>query len=293
MGETTGIAWTDHTFNPWIGCTKVHEGCRNCYAETLATTRMGRQWGVGAERRVTSESNWKLPGRWARAAGKAQVRRRVFCASLADVLDEEAPKWAQDRLWEVIRQTARVGLNGEGTSKHLGAFGLDWQLLTKRPERWEIIPEDVRPLVWLGTSISDQKTHDKYGAELLKAEGFRLLFYSYEPGIGPVDLRRECAGCPDCTATNRHIPLKLGWVIVGGESGKEARPFAVEWAASVISQCRNQVPVFHKQLGSNPYTINLDADDGREWLVLRDKKGGDPSEWPPELRVREFPKEMP
>jgi protein gp37 len=265
MGETTGIAWTDHTFNPWIGCTKVHAGCANCYAETLATTRLGRKWGAGAERRVTAPDNWKQPLRWARAAVKAGVRQRVFCASLADVLDVEAPEGAREALWDLIRKTA--GITG---------LGLDWQILTKRPERWEIIPKDVRRWVWFGTSISDQKTADEWGGRLLRARGFRLLFLSYEPAIGPANLT--------------HLLPDLGWVIMGGESGAGARPYGLEWARSAIAQCRAAgVPFFHKQAGAEPFSHNREADDGREWWAFHDKKGGDPSEWPEDLRVRQFP----
>lgn len=291
MGETTAIQWTDHTFNPWIGCTKVHAGCTNCYAEKLGTTRLGVKWGDKAERRVTSASNWRLPGRWARAAAKAGVRRRVFCASLADVLDERAPAEAQARLWQLIRETTHLCSresdrlrpcrdfgtavdDGDRRCAACGApcGGLDWQLLTKRPERWEIVPEDVRPLVWLGTSIADQRTADEFLPRLLAARGFAKRFVSAEPLVGPVKI-----GCLRTDLGHRRID----WVIVGGESGPGARACYVSWIDSIVEQCSAaRVPCFVKQLGAH----HMPNDIG-----VTDKKGGDWMEWPMTLRVREFP----
>ncbi len=297
MGEITGIAWTDHTFNPWIGCTKVHTGCKGCYAEALATTRLGRQWGPGAERRVTSPANWKLPARWARAAAKAECRRKVFCASLADVLDVEAPKEAQVRLWQLIRETANVRAH-DGRSCPIGPhvghehhchFGLDWLLLTKRPERWELIPEDVRALVWFGTSISDQETANEWVPRLLAAEGMRVRFLSAEPQVGPIDLRRWIGPAVVGTLGAVEIDANWGisWVIGGGESsqGKHvARPYDLAWPRTLLEQCRAaREPFFHKQLGDRPVASLADLP------YHPTGKGDDPAEWPPDLRVREFP----
>jgi protein gp37 len=306
MGEITGIAWCDHTFNPWIGCTKVHTGCKGCYAEALATTRLGREWGPGAERRSTSAANWRLPYRWAKAAAKAGVRRRVFCASLADVLDEEAPTEAQARLWQVIRDTApeahpRCGAGAEhvasacprGVHAHVPGLmgGLDWLLLTKRPERWALIPEDVRRLVWFGTSISDQETADQWILRLLTAEGFRLLWLSVEPQIGPISFNRCTAWDP-----NEHSFYLEGisWVVVGGESSQgrhQARPYDLKWPRGLLAECRAAgVPFFHKQLGDAPVEMETAHDVRRDWdSPIRAHHGADPAEWPEDLRVREFP----
>jgi protein gp37 len=332
MGDTTKIQWTDHTFNPWIGCTKVHAGCTNCYAE-VQNARWGYNgalpgrgsgtWGNGAPRHVTADANWKKPLQWARAAAKAGKRARVFCASLADVLDEEAPIAAQYRLWDTIRSTAdrcghgiprwlcELSINDVGGCSSIGG-GLDWQILTKRPERWELIPADIRPLVWLGTSISDQKTANEWIPRLLKAQGFRLRFLSIEPMVGPVVLPRICAcGCGleeraavreamnTPAALNRDqaeagIKTTLGvdWVVVGGESGHGARPFDVQWARSIVEQCNTAgVPCFVKQLGARPLAGEVKRAGQMVPFVMRtaDKKGGDPSEWPADLRVRQFP----
>jgi protein gp37 len=118
MGKETAIGWTHHTFNPWRGCShavgpngETHPGCINCYAEFLVCEkfRMGGvkgEWGPGAPRTVAAESAWKDPPRWARAAAEAGERRRVFF-SLGDPLDEEAPKEAQERFWQLIRNGAQ------------------------------------------------------------------------------------------------------------------------------------------------------------------------------------------
>ncbi|WP_197282885.1 DUF5131 family protein [Novosphingobium sp. ST904] len=90
MAENSAIEWTHHTFNPWIGCTKVGPGCDNCYASDLATVRLGVKWGPGEERRHTAASTWKQPRVWNRKAEAVGTRFRVFCASLADVFDNEA-----------------------------------------------------------------------------------------------------------------------------------------------------------------------------------------------------------
>src|SRR6266404_3416295 len=120
MAENSKIEWCDHTFNPWIGCQKVSPGCDHCYAEAMMDKRYGRvKWGPHGERKRTSEDNWKKPLVWAKRANGH--RPRVFCASLADWLDNRvAPRWRSD-LGRLIEDTPE----------------LDWLLLTKRPENYE------------------------------------------------------------------------------------------------------------------------------------------------------------
>lgn len=202
-------------------------------------------WGEvwqGGDRVVVADSTWAHPLKWARAAAKSGERHRVFCASLSDVLEvpkepTEFPRgWtpkqcneaalrvaivrgaletARERLWDTIRQTAFVDgtarrmishRNSDGTYPVMpNSAGLDWLLLTKRPENWRMVPEDVRPLVWLGTSISDQTTAEEWVPRLLDAQGFRYRFLSVEPMIGPVDLSQwteRIDHCNHCGAEN-------------------------------------------------------------------------------------------
>lgn len=322
MGEETKISWTHHTFSPWIGCSHarfppghpkaghVHSGCVHCYAQTLNAFHVGwngGRWGPGAPRHVAAESAWKKPLAWARAAAKAGERRRTFF-SLGDPLDEEAPKEARLRYFQLIRDTAVVKPDGTPLPSrywpdlalmlNTGTFtaaGLDHLLLTKRPWRWPLIHEDVRPLVWLGTSASDQETWDAWVGELRKAQGFRHLFVSLEPMVGPVDDMD--------LATQNRLGGRIDGVICGGESGSKARPFDLAWARSVRDQCRSAgVAYYFKQAGARPCdapetwrewrgrgasTVGLDSKMMR--VVLSHPAGADPSEWPEDLRIQEMP----
>src|SRR5580692_4023996 len=247
----------------WIGCTKVSEGCQNCYAENLMATRYGRvRWGIDGTRSRTK--TWNDPKRWNRQAERDGIKRKVFCASLADVFEDrgELMPWRED-LFKLIDDCP----------------WLHWLLLTKRPENIRRMWPDAneRENVWLGTSISNQRNADECIDRLLDARFLSpVLFLSLEPQIGFVDLRPWLD--PD--------PL-IHWVIVGGESaqGHPARRFDVEWAVDAVCQCRppfSNVPVFIKQMGSNPYMY------GKPY-PLKDSHGGDMAEWPETIRVRECP----
>jgi protein gp37 len=304
MGEATKIQWCHHSFNGWIGCSKVSEGCRNCYASDATPTRIARSkglelWGVGAARKVTSDANWRLPLRWNRAAEKAGERRRVFCASLSDVFEDRRDlDEHRARLWELIRATP----------------WLDWMLLTKRPEAMlRMWPTDAPRNAWSGVSVEDQKTADERIPHLLSVPA-AVHFVSYEPALGKIDFTRICAGTsPHNALTGAHLfsgPYSKDWptgidlIIVGGESGFGARRFRLRWARDVVRQCRTaKVACFIKQIGAFPTQsreedyaadgILLDDEglEGRKQGRLRivDKKGGDISEFPRDLRVREMP----
>ncbi|MGD8911282.1 MAG: DUF5131 family protein, partial [Candidatus Thiodiazotropha sp.] len=116
MAEKTEIAWTDSTFNPWWGCTKVGPGCDQCYAEALDKRTGGSHWGKGSSPRILSADNWDKPKRWQRQAEKDGTPRKVFCGSMCDWADKNAPAGERDRLWNLIRETPALRL----------------QLLTKR-----------------------------------------------------------------------------------------------------------------------------------------------------------------
>lgn len=283
MGQDSHIQWTHHTFNPWRGCTHVSPGCEHCYAETLSKRNPATlgTWGANGTRAMASESYWRQPERWNRAAEKAGERRRVFCASLADVF-EDRPElvWPRARLFALTSRTPH----------------LDWLLLTKRPENARRMIEDlhqlwladVAPNVWLGTTVEDQRRADERIPILLGTPA-AVRFLSCEPLLGPVDL--TMVGAAQVSPTHRlginylaRDGMHLDWLIVGGESGAKARPMDLAWARSLVEQGRAaEVPVFVKQLGARPTAAG-------HLGPLRHRAGGDPGEWPNELRVRQFPR---
>lgn len=264
MGKSTGIQWTDATFNPWWGCAKVSPGCDHCYAETFARRYGHDVWGIGTPRRFFGTRHWHEPEAWNAAAEREGKRRRVFCASMADVFEDRADLEPPRRqLWALIDRTPH----------------LDWQLLTKRPQNiermlperwWHGFPENV----WLGASVEDQANVKR--ARWLRSQPGAVRFLSCEPLIGPLtmDLWADVLIGPDDGDPT------IDWVIVGGESGPRARPMHEDWVRAIVSTCRlNGVAVFVKQLGSVWAREN----------GARDGHGGDWSEWAPDLRVREFP----
>lgn len=221
MAAESKIEWTDHTFNPWWGCTKVSDGCKFCYAEALSNRYGHNVWGPGRNRRTFGETHWAGPLRWNAEAQNLGKRYRVFCASMADVFDPEAPEGELDRLWNLIRETP----------------SLDWQILTKRPERIQSnLPDDWGAgyeNVWLGTSVEDIRVIQRIRE--LTAVPAAVRFLSCEPLIGPLD----------------ELPLDgINWVIVGGESGPRSRDMDTRWVDSILEQCRRaDVPFFFKQWG--------------------------------------------
>lgn len=298
--ENSKIAWTNHTFNPWWGCVKVSPGCKNCYAEKFATGRLRLPvWGQDAARKIASEALWRKPLLWNKRAADKGVRERVFCASMADVFEDyQGPDAARvmearERLWALIEVTP----------------WLDWLLLTKRPQnihgmlshRWGFIglPKNL----WLGVTVENQEEANRRLPLLLNIN-CAVRFVSYEPALGPVDftaikLDEWCAHCEShemlnalthgsvgCKCASEATTLtQLSWVIVGGESGNGARLFNPAWALSTVEQCQaHGVPVFVKQMGSNP-TLR----SGSGWGPVTATKGDDMAEWPEQLRVREFP----
>jgi protein gp37 len=337
MGHNSNIEWCDHTFNPWIGCTKVSPGCAKCYAETLDRNRFSKtlggaskaapvpHWGKGAPRHRTSVANWRQPIFWntkealdamSRTAGP-YVRPRVFCASLADWLDDEVPiEWLADLL-ALINATPN----------------LDWLLLTKRPENFRRrleqtldtpadetvsqsllgwpgmvvawlglwgVKQETPDNVWIGTTVEDQQRADERIPVLLEIPA-KVRFLSCEPLLEQIFIECYMRGI---------LPNgKVRWVICGGESGKDSRPFVVEWADDIRRQCETAgVPFFMKQMGENPITSNANVLDWPEDTIFRDdlldpkwaagasvefkdKKGGNLAEFPEELRIRQFPGE--
>ena len=296
MAETTGIAWCDSTFNAWIGCTEVSDGCTNCYARELDKRhRYGGavHWGAGVPRYRTNAANWRKPLAWNKKAMASGKRWLVFTNSLADVFDNEVPEEWHTDLANLIGETPN----------------LIWLLLTKRisnTKRWlpvDGIHDPVQPLpnVWLGASVVNQEEADRDIPKLLATPAAKR-FVSYEPALGPVDFSAWLEGHEDngvAWQAGRYVGTclrwtpPLDWLIVGGESaqgGAKARPFDLAWARSTIKQCKAPgVAVFCKQIGANAGTL-LRANDGTwERFPTKDRAGADPAEWPADLRVREFP----
>lgn len=282
MGATTEIAWTHSTFNPWWGCVKVSDGCKNCYAERDSKRYGFKIWGQDADRRHFGDKHWQDPIRWNRAAEKAGERRRVFCASMADVFEDRQDLDAdRARLWDTIAATP----------------WLDWLLLTKRPENMgRLVPlgwSDRWPRnVWVGTTAENQKELNKRWAHLATVPA-GVRFLSIEPQLEHVELR--CNGC-DGNVTDHLAPDQGGcsgwfpdWIITGGESGSAPRPYCEAWARSLVKQCKAaRIACFVKQMGA--YYCFADEARPHHRVYLKDRKGADWGEWPEDLRVREFPK---
>jgi protein gp37 len=306
MGDKTKIQWTDATWNVLRGCSRISEGCRNCYAERMAARfsgpgmpyegvaemRLLKQVGSGSssEPRWTGEllfikEHLSDPFRWKKP-------RRIFVNSMSDLFHERVSlSW--------FCQILAVMVN---SPQHT------FQVLTKRPGRMKHFLESTeaealmwgRDLghIWWGVSVEDQETANVRVPLLLSINhGMTpVLWVSYEPALAEVSFRNEWMG------TN-----KLTWIVVGGESGPRARPFNIDWARSVIAQCKlMNVACFVKQFGSNvewdgivnpakgqlwPQGTATMQDTGRgTWRIrLNHHKGGNMDEWPKDLQVREYP----
>lgn len=245
MADKTIIAWTDHTFNPWMGCTKVSAGCDNCYAETLTKNRMGlKLWGPQSERQVT-KSPWANVKKWQRDAAAAGEIRRVFCASLCDVFEDHPTANAtRPRLWSMIRECP----------------DLHFQVLTKRPHNFRrFLPDDWGDEgwhnVWLGVSCEDMRVAKR--VDILRKTPGVVRFISYEPALGPLnDLNID----------------GIDWVIYGGESGSGYRPEDKQWARDMRDKCNSSgAAFFHKQSAAyrTEIGITLDGQIIRDYPVPR------------------------
>lgn len=227
MGKNSKIEWTDHTFNPWHGCTKISAGCAYCYAKTQ-TDRWanGKYWGKDAERRFMGDKHWTQPLNWNKAQAKKNDLAFVFSGSMCDIFeDRQDLNDARKKLWDTIDKTP----------------WLIWLLLTKRPENIPLLmPLSVRTLstVWLGVSVENQDHIERIDImNDIYTNGAK--FISAEPLLGPIDFGESLA--------------RVDWVIAGGESGRGSRPMDPDWARSILTQCRTyDVSFFMKQLGGFP-----------------------------------------
>lgn len=281
MALNTNIEWCDASWDAWRGCTEVSPGCANCYARELSyrNPAVFGSWGKGKPR--VKSKGWHQPILWDRKAAQAGEPLWVF-PSKCDWLDEEVPAEWLGQFLDLINATPH----------------LRWLLLSKRPGAWidrmvlagrwaheegKIGAGSVGDMiegwiqgqppanVWVGTSVEDQQRTSRLPQVLAIPAALRFL--SVEPLLGPVDLSEWILG------------RKIGWVIVGGESGRLARTCQVDWIHSIVCQCSlAHVPAFVKQLGAQSY-------EGKTFMGLVHPKGGEPSEWPSDLRVRQFPEE--
>lgn len=297
MSTVTSIEWADVVWNPVTGCSKVSEGCRNCYAEAVAHRFWGEREFTDVQRhedRLEQPLHWKKP-------------RRIFVNSMSDLFHEDVPDEFIERIWATMACA-------------------DWhtfQILTKRPERmhrflcvedhWDQIGRHVVDLspfaakrglqrkangqkifghVWLGVSIEDQQTADERIPILLQVPS-AVRWVSAEPLLGPVDLDSYLSYVGQVLSHGG-----LDWLVVGGESGPGARHCDAEWIRSIVGQCQEAgVPCFVKQLGANVYDGNrpMSGQDcipskRNEFAALTQRAGRDMVEWPADLRVREWPR---
>lgn len=237
MGRDSKIAWTDDTFNPVWGCTKVDPGCEHCYAETFDKRVGGAHWGPHPEFRAFGDKHWNEPRKWDREAKAAGVRRRVFCASMTDVFHRDMPHDVTARLWDLIDETRN----------------LDWLLLTKRADLirerlpWSSVPWSN---VWLGVSVCEPS--GLWRVDALRSIPATVRFLSMEPLLAPMP----------------SFPLGgIDWVIVGAESGARHRPMEIDWVRDIRDHCvAASVRFFLKQyVRPNGTKIETPELDGRRW----------------------------
>lgn len=258
MGDTH-IAWTNKTWNPITGCTKVSQGCKNCYAERIANRMWAAQYAPNADgttRRFTDvrlhPDRLEMPLHWRKPA-------MVFVNSMSDLFHEDVPDVFIGEVFAVMLRAPRH----------------TFQILTKRPERMVAWFRDYYANqmpsrnVWLGVSVEDQAAADKRIPLLLKTPA-AIRFLSCEPLLGPVDLNKREWLCKTWRK-GLTIGTYLDWVIIGGESGPHHRPMSTAWAESILFQCQGAgVACFVKQMGGT-------------------HPGTEMEDLPPALRVREFP----
>lgn len=284
MAESSKIEWTDSTWNPWIGCTRISPACDHCYAAHSAPARIqGVHWGHGEQRRRTTVRNWGQPLRWQRQSAAFFAangrRQRVFCASLADIFDNQVDvQWLVDVL-AVLRQTP----------------DLDWLLLTKRVgivlnrlraaaayaeskpgiaelATWIRAWADGRPPanVWIGATVCNQDEAVRDIPKLLAVPA-AVRFLSIEPLLGPISLR----GIATDEADSLNGIGSLNWVIAGGESGAHARPMHPTWPQQLRDECvEARIPFLFKQWGE----WHTSAVDGATGLAVF-RQLQNPQEW--------------
>jgi protein gp37 len=253
--KNTKIEWCDHTVNLWIGCTKVHTGCDNCYAEKQSIRWGNNVWGNNVERKQVLSAFKTLDTLQKQAKSQNQFQS-VFVQSLSDIFEKSMPVFSPRKEICEYENTGQIR-NEFFTRINQGRYpNLIFLLLTKRPsnigsfipQNWlEIPPRNV----WFGCSISDQKTAKdlipKF-SRFFSIPHFNI-FLSIEPQVERVDLRESFSINFGETIFEQRLIDMVDWVICGGESGHHKRPFELAWAYDLKSQCeRFGIPFFFKQI---------------------------------------------
>ena len=317
----TKIQWTDETWNPIVGCSRISEGCKNCYAASTAKSPRLQQFS-----QYQKVSNWDGTVEWVESQIYKPIGwkkpKRIFVCSMGDLFHENVPFEWIDRVMAVMCYCKH----------HI------FQVLTKRPDiahlyfndylpdvgpSWKVVGKNIAvnfkrqiPLrnVWLGTSVENQKVAGDRILPLMETSA-AIRFLSCEPLLENLDLSQwlpEALGkgiCDACGETGQLYAVdkspvaglaictqccpRPDWILVGGESGTKARPCHQDWIRSIIQQCQiAKVSVFVKQLGSHslvsqPYIQGVAQSHYR--ISLKNRKGGDFDEFPDDLKVRQFP----
>jgi protein gp37 len=293
MAENSKISWTDHTFNPWIGCTKVSPGCKNCYAETMMDHRYGKvKWGPRGLRVRTSKTLWAKPLQWNKAEWREcldcgyrgvvgsnepyylcrcgsrnnkPTRQRIFCASLADIFEHK-----EDQLADMNQWRADLFKIVEDTPN------LDWLLLTKRIENVDTMMPitwyaNFPKNVWLGTSIENQEEADArlpFLERLGRYLGPSVIFVSAEPLLSAIDISDYLKERDFVDEDGSGRYRAIDWVIAGGESGPKARPMHSDWVRSLRDQCQIAgIPYHFKQWGEYAPYIPREDPQGKQTVL--------------------------
>jgi protein gp37 len=262
----TSISWTNETWNPLVGCSKLSLGCQKCYAADAAKSARLQQFSQYqkvkewdgtiefVESQLLKPLSWRSP-------------KMIFVCSMSDIFHANVKDEWLDQIFAIM------------AIAHQHTF----QILTKRPERMQKFLGGRTPLpnVWLGVSVENQKAADDR-IPLLLTTPAAVRFLSCEPLLEAIDLNQRFR------TSNNGYELTwldyLNWIIIGGESGSNARICSINWIRSIVQQCQpTNVAVFVKQLGSKP------IDPPQLWLNLKDRKGGNIDEFPEDLRIRQFP----
>lgn len=282
------IDWTDYTWNPVSGCTKVSEGCKFCYAEKFSRRTLkpfdqpSRKFTdiVFHEEKFNNKLNTYPEG------------SKIFVGSVTDIFHPDIPDSFLDRLWNVF-----LAHSGCDLVKKLKLKKLTFQILTKRPERMMEYCNKMQPLpnVWLGVSAENQQRYYERIPFLLRTRA-AIRFVSLEPLLGEINIKQQLVKhwAVDKMYFVDGKQTSLDWVIVGGESGPIARECDIEWILDIANQCKlTGVPLFVKQLGSRPiYEFPKDFNKVRHILIDKSGigyKGNNFENFPDQLQFREFP----